>query len=350
MKRPKKKASENATPLIFVNLFGLKFVPSVPDTYGLPRLSVNDLIIDLAQGLCPPRFTDWYNPRYAAYRGRLPWKYQPEYAQLPEYDLATLEECLHFLEIGLVPDTELRLYALLHALNWGQRNNVVFVQMQEDVQMLMRRKHITYDDKEAVIQGLECMISDVFEPYMTLDLEWEMGVKKQQLEEIMLPSQDWDLVDKKLLNGDFPILALVKDRAGHPIPDLRQLHWAMTNERMLPGFIMNPYVEFEDQCPADVVDLLAIVPEYVQTEAYDMVGLLAALKDLGQWTWTHLCVVIHLTNYGLKDHKVTKAIMDIRDKVDSGKTKPLAHPYNYLMKVFRNDNLLTIIAPKKLSN
>lgn len=342
-------ASTDAIPQIYLNLFGLKHVPLVPDANGLPRLSVNDLIIDSAQGLCPPRFIDWYKPRFPEYKGRMPWKYQPEYAQLPEYDLATLEECLHYLEIGLVPDTELRLYAFLHALNWAQKSNVVFIQMQEDVKMLMNRKHITYDDKEAVIQGLEEMIRQEFEPYMTLDLEWAMEVKKQEIEEIMLPTEDWPLVDKKINPHGYPLIAMVKDRAGHPIPDLNELHMAMVEQKMLPGYIMNPY-DFKQECPSGDYGLLAIIPEYVQTDAYDLEELVGLLRECEIREWRHICIVAHLANYGWKDSPVVKQVRSLKDKVNSPNHKKIAHPFNYLMKMLRNDKCLTIIAPKKFTD
>ncbi|HXK76797.1 MAG TPA: hypothetical protein PLK40_10055 [Bacteroidaceae bacterium] len=342
-------ASVDAIPLTYFNPFGLPVVPLVGDRNGLPRLSVNDLIFDLAQGRCPPRFSDWYTVRHTEYRGRLPWKFLPEYAQLPEYDVGTMEDFLHYLEVGRVPETELMLYFLIHAMDWGHEKNPVFVLMQKAVGALMQQRYIKAEDKDAVILQLVECVREEFDRYMTIDTDWAMAVKKQQLEEISLPSEDWELVDKKINPHGYPLLAMVRDRAGHPIPDLNDLHQAMVERTMLPGFIMNPY-DLRRECQSDDYGLLAILPEYVLTQEYDFLGLIALLCEVGVTDWKHICIVVHLANYGMKGSPVLQVIQEMKGRVNNPNIPTVAHPFNYLMKMIRGKKILTILAPRKFKN
>lgn len=333
--------------LFYFNPFGLTVVLDVPDRYGASRLSINDVIYMLAQGLCPPRFTHWYSPRHYEYQGRYAWKFQPEYASTAQWDLATLEDYLHVLQIGLRPETDLELYFFLHATDWGYIDNPVFLLMQQEVDGLVK-EGFSWEKRQNLVDKLENCACEHFKRYMTLNPEMVLADKKARQKEVALPSDQWHLVDEIINPDKFPFIAMVLDRARQPIPDLNDLVQAQREKKILPGYIPNPY-DMTDELHTDHLGLLWIVPEYIQTPHYNLLGLIAKIREAGITGWDHICFLVHLSNYGCVGNAVIGALETLKKSLDLREAKggrPITNNFNYLKGIILNMKSFRIVAPR----
>lgn len=341
-------ALTKADYLFYYNPFGLVAVLDVLDRHGYSRLSINDVIYMLAQGKCPPRFTAWFTPRQKEYQGRYPWKYQPEYAETADWDLETLEDYLYVLQIGLRPETELELYFFLHVTDWGYKDNPVFLLMQKEVDGLVEGS-FSWEKRQEIVDMLVDCACHHFEHYMTLDPEHAMAEKKKSQLEVQVPSEHWSVVDDIINPHKFPLLVMVCDRAKQPIADLNDLWEAKQEEEMLPGFIKNPY-DLQRDLKTDHYGLMWIVPEYIQTAHYDLLGMIERIRDAGIKKWDEICFLIHLSNYGCVGNPVIEALESLKKAVayreSAGGKRPISDHFNYLKGILRNMKSFRIVAPR----